>query len=98
MSIDPISAIGMDLVTPGRALNSAAAPKGMFDSLVDGMHALNQSMVGSNRAVESLAVGETDNLPQVMMGMEQTRLSFELMLQVRNKVLDAYQELMRMQI
>jgi flagellar hook-basal body complex protein FliE len=32
------------------------------------------------------------------MGMEQTRLSFELMLAVRNKVLDAYQELMRMQV
>jgi flagellar hook-basal body complex protein FliE len=35
---------------------------------------------------------------QAMMSGEQTRLAFDLMLQVRGKVLDAYQELLRMQV
>jgi flagellar hook-basal body complex protein FliE len=39
-----------------------------------------------------------DNLHQAMMAGEQTRLAFDLMLQVRGKILDAYQELLRMQV
>ena len=46
----------------------------------------------------TLAMGQTDNLHQVMMTGEQTRLAFDFMLQVRSKLLDAYQELFRMQV
>jgi len=54
--------------------------------------------VNSQQAVQQLALGNTDNLHRVMMNLEQTRLSFELALAVRNKALEAYQDLMRMQV
>jgi flagellar hook-basal body complex protein FliE len=43
-------------------------------------------------------VGEQGNLHEVMIALEKAKLSFELILAVRNKSLEAYQELMRMQI
>jgi flagellar hook-basal body complex protein FliE len=78
---------------------TAAPPDGVsFDSLVDGIEALNQKLVASTDAVHAMALGQVDNMHQAMMSGEQTRLAFDLMLQVRGKVLDAYQELLRMQV
>ena len=48
--------------------------------------------------MQTLAVGGTQSLHQFMIHMEQTRLSFQLMAQVRNRLLEAYQEVMRMQV
>lgn len=69
-----------------------------FTTLVDQLSGLNEQMQVNKQAVQAVALGETDNLHQVMMNLERTRLDFDLMLQVRNKILDAYQELMRMQV
>ena len=43
-------------------------------------------------------MGETDNLHQVMMALDKAKVSFQLMVQVRNKLLEAYQDVLRMQI
>jgi flagellar hook-basal body complex protein FliE len=48
--------------------------------------------------VRQLAVGEPVNLHQVMVQLERAKLQLELVVQVRNKLLDAYQDLMKMQI
>ena len=78
---------------------SATPPDGVsFDTLVDNIEALNQKLVAGTDAVHAMALGQVDNMHQAMMSGEQTRLAFDLMLQVRGKVLDAYQELLRMQV
>jgi flagellar hook-basal body complex protein FliE len=69
-----------------------------FDTLVNSIEALNQKLVAGTDAVHAVALGQVDNMHQAMMSGEQTRLAFDLMLQVRGKVLDAYQELLRMQV
>jgi flagellar hook-basal body complex protein FliE len=48
--------------------------------------------------VRQLAVGENTNLHQVMISLEKAHLSLELVVQVRNKVLEAYQNMMQMQV
>ena len=48
--------------------------------------------------VKSLAQGEITDVHQVMLAMNRADLSFRMMLEVRNKLLDAYQEVMRMQV
>jgi flagellar hook-basal body complex protein FliE len=48
--------------------------------------------------VQRLATGEVDNLHQVMIAMEDAKLSFQLFVQVRNKLLEAYQDILRMQV
>lgn len=59
---------------------------------------VNGQLLQSDGQLQQLAMGEAQNLHQVMIGMEEARLSFQLMVQVRNRVLEAYQDVMRMSI
>lgn len=52
----------------------------------------------ANQAIQRLAVDGSVNVHQTMIAMEKANLSFRLMLQIRNKLVDAYQEVMRMQV
>ena len=62
------------------------------------MDQLNQQLKTAETNLEKLATGETNNLHEVMLSLEKAKTSFQLTLQVRNKLLEAYQEIMRMQI
>ena len=48
--------------------------------------------------VQQLATGQTTNIPEVMMQVEKADIALRLMTQVRNKIIDAYQEVMKMQV
>lgn len=48
--------------------------------------------------VEQVARGHSGDLATTMIAVEKAQISFQLMLQVRNKVVEAYQEIMRMQV
>ncbi len=99
MSIEPLAALGSS--TPAFATFATgfgAEPQPLFARLLDEVSTLNQRMQVNEASLQSLALGDTDQLHRVIMSLESTRLSFDLMLQVRNKVLDAYQELMRLQV
>lgn len=98
MSIEAIGAVGAQLAAPAASSPESAAKSGLFDAVLEGIANVNRDMQVTQKAVEGMALGQTDNLHQVMIGLEQTRLSFELLLQVRNRVLEAYQEIMRMQV
>jgi flagellar hook-basal body complex protein FliE len=101
MSLDALAAIGLTPTATAAAPTPAPAPEtqpGIFDGVLDSVSALNGDLNAADRATQSLALGNLDNLQTVMMQAEQTRLEFELALQVRNKLLDAYQELMRLQV
>ncbi len=52
----------------------------------------------ANNAVAALQSGQNVSLHQAVIAMEEANLSFQLMVEVRNKLLDSYQELMRMQV
>lgn len=60
--------------------------------------ALDAQLGTAEQSLTQLASGESSNLHRVMLDLEQARLSFQLAVQVRNKLLEGYQELMRMQI
>jgi len=52
----------------------------------------------AEQAVQSLAAGRADNAHNVMLSMAKADLSFHLVLEIRNRLSDAYQEIMRMQV
>ncbi len=68
------------------------------DALKGSLNEVNQVQVAADRAAEQMAVGETKNLHETMIKLEEADISLRLMVQVRNKALDAYQEIMRMQV
>ena len=99
MSIEALSAIGA--ATQTAALGStqlSAPPATAFSTVLDQISSLNTQFATNDQAIKSMALGDSTSLHGVMMDLERTRLTFDLMLQVRNKLLDAYQELMRMQV
>jgi flagellar hook-basal body complex protein FliE len=59
---------------------------------------VNARQHGAAEAVNALQSGQNVPLHQVVIAMEEASLSFQLMVEVRNKLLEAYQEIMRMQI
>jgi flagellar hook-basal body complex protein FliE len=59
---------------------------------------VNARQVDATQSVQGLLGGQNVPLHQAMISIEEASLSFQLMVEVRNKLLDSYQELMRMQI
>lgn len=98
MSIDPITlAASIPELRAGASVATGTQP-GFADWLTQQLSETNAQIVKADDGVRRLALGEADNLHQVMINLEKAKLSFELVVQVRNKILDAYQDLMRMQI
>lgn len=56
------------------------------------------TMKTSNQKVQEFVAGESDNVHDAMISMKRAQLSFEMMVEVRNKVVETYQEVSRMQI
>jgi flagellar hook-basal body complex protein FliE len=104
MNIDAIQGLGAQDEVPGSAalLPSTAKTEGVqasFGQLVsDGLSSVNEQLRTSQVDLQQLALGEASNLHEVMIRLEQTRINFQLAMQVRNRVLEAYQEVMRMQL
>ena len=66
--------------------------------ITDMLKETNQQMLDADKAIEAFAAGKIENVHDVMIATEKASLSFQLVMQVRNKVIEAYQELMRMQV
>ncbi|MCS6838206.1 MAG: flagellar hook-basal body complex protein FliE [Bdellovibrionaceae bacterium] len=59
---------------------------------------VNQLQQIANRKAEEFAVGDTDNIAEVMIAMEKADIALRLMMQVRNKIIEGYQEIMKIQV
>lgn len=75
--------------------HNASSFSGVLDKVVS---EVNQKQFAASQAVHDLQSGQSGSLHQTMIAMEEASVSFQLMVEVRNKVLESYQELMRMQI
>ena len=79
---------------------AATAPEGkkFADVLTDLVKETDQMQKVSDDAVGGFVAGEVDNVAQVMVAMNRADLSFRMMLEVRNKLVEAYQEVMRLPV
>ena len=70
-----------------------------FGKMISGLvEDVQQQQQAADRAVQQVHGGSAKNLHEAMIAMEQADISIRFMVQVRNKALDAYQEIMRMQV
>lgn len=74
------------------------AQKSFGETLKDAVASVNQLQQTADRKMEDLATGKAKSIPDVMIAAEKADIALKLMLQVRNKVIDAYQEIMKMQV
>lgn len=59
---------------------------------------VNNLQSEAGKAVEKMVVGEKVDLHDVMIAVEKARTSFDLLMEIRNRTIAAYQEIMRMQV
>lgn len=69
-----------------------------YDHLANSVNSVNTAQVDADKLSTAVATGKSTNIQEAMMSMAQAQLSFNLMVQVRNKALEAYQEVMRMPV
>ncbi len=87
---------GVDLTSPSAASPSGAAS---FSNVLGGfIQEVSDKQAAAGDAVSGLLSGKNVSLHQTMIAMEEASVSFQLMVEVRNRLLDSYQELMRMQV
>lgn len=98
MSIEAVGLTAMAAEQITAPTTQALPAAGFSTWFSNELNAVNATVVNAEHGVQRLAVGETANLHEVMINMEQAKLSFQLLAQVRNHLLDAYQEVMRMQV
>ena len=100
MTVSPVSLAGPLLQqTQELASRSTGAGGASFASMVDRfLSGAAQSHQQAEAAVNDLALGRTDNLHGVLMQVAQADLSFRLILEIRNRLTEAYQDVMKMQV
>jgi flagellar hook-basal body complex protein FliE len=98
----PLSSTGIQMPEElGDPLSTTAAQPtaSSFSSMLSQMVSdVNTQQQVSAQAVSALQSGQNVPLHQAVIAMEEANISFQLMVEVRNRMLDAYQEIMRMQI
>lgn len=68
------------------------------DYLKQALNNTNDLLIESDRLADDFAAGRTDNIHQVTLAAEKADIALQFTMQIRSKILDAYSEIMRMQI
>jgi flagellar hook-basal body complex protein FliE len=81
------------------ALKKAAPKGGSFGETFDKtLNEVNRMIQDANTASAKMATGDVDDIADVMIAAEKASIGLELVVEIRNKLLDSYRELMRMSV
>lgn len=75
-----------------------AAVSAFSEALADAVSRVNAFHSQADSAVQGFLSGQNEDLHKIAVATQQAELSFDLFLQVKNRVVQAYQEVMRMQL
>jgi flagellar hook-basal body complex protein FliE len=98
----PISSIGGGYETgigmnPIQVTKRPAAP-GFSDHLISFVKDANTEMKGAEKIAQAFAAGETNNIHETMIAAERAVIAFRLVGTVRNRIMEAYNEVMRINV
>ena len=84
-------------ILPGAAKKVAGpSDKSFLGMLNNSIQEINKLQVNANEQVAKLARGEIQDVHQVMIAAQEANLTFSMMMQIRNQIVNAYQEIMKM--
>lgn len=100
MSVTPLSSSMASSALAASSAQPAAAPGlgGFSRVLSQFLNDASGQQAHAEQAVQNLVAGRSENVHNVMLSMARADLSFHLVLELRNRLSDAYQEIMRMQM
>jgi flagellar hook-basal body complex protein FliE len=99
MPIQAVNASKLAMTQSGgtnAAKSSTEKPFGQF--LTDALDNVNELQKKADQASTDLATGRIEDISQVVIAAEKAAIALQLTIQVRNKMLESYQEMMRMQV
>lgn len=97
MEITPV-ALPLANSTSGPAPGSRTGNTSFKDVFDTALQNLNKSQVKAEETIKKFLTGEIEDVHTVIIAMEEARLTMQLAVEVRNKLVEAYQELSRMQV
>jgi flagellar hook-basal body complex protein FliE len=83
---------------PKEGQTKSGAGSGFSDALRNAVNEVNNQHQKADKAILNIQAGNTGGLHEAMIALEKADISFRTMLTVRNKIVEAYQEIMRMQV
>lgn len=95
MEVSQVNAISSSLMGEIQRTSDGSAFGKVIEKFIGDV---NTQQINADAAVENLITGKTDNVQEVMLTMAQADLSFRMFMEVRNKVIDAYEQVMRQQL
>src|SRR5512145_833109 len=101
MAIQPIgytSIQSIPAINPAQKPASSGTATQIGQTFETMLNTLNESQLNSDALVEKMARGESVDLHQVMIGMEENNVNFNVAIGIRDKLIEAYREVMRMQV
>ena len=99
LPISPISSIAPIAGAPATTSTAKAGGAGSFSSYLEGaIQSVEQPGAQADQAVQSFLNGENEDIHTVALATQKASLAFDLGMQMRNKVVAAYQEVMKLQM
>jgi flagellar hook-basal body complex protein FliE len=101
-AISPIRILPAEIATPGStgaasAAGGSAGESDFMSTLQESMNAVEGAQGEAQSQVAQLLTGQGADVHSAMIAVEKADLSFQLMMQVRNKIVQAYQQISSMQ-
>ncbi|HSL38844.1 MAG TPA: flagellar hook-basal body complex protein FliE [Desulforhopalus sp.] len=91
-------ATALPSLSPATTAGTTTPAKGFGESLQNMLASVNEAQLGGDQAIERLQSGGVQNLHEVMIAVEEAEVSLRMLVQMRNRAVTAYEEIMRMQI
>lgn len=99
--IDPIQSGAVNpAANPASVGGSQSAPDGksFLDVMFDSLNEVNRLQTEADLGVQQLLTGETDNVAEVFAAANKAGIAFDLLMEIRNKLVDAYQEIQQIRV
>ncbi len=100
MAVNSVNSIANNVISEMNKAKKTEEEKSISfgDYLKDALGQVNSLQMDSDKVTEDFITGKIDSIHDVTIAAEKASISLQLAIEVRNKVLEAYQEIMRMQI
>lgn len=92
-----LPAIGTSPSSNPASKSSGSSDSGDQNVFVDLLSQVNRDQVQSEQAIQGLVTGENQDVQQVVMEVVKAEMSFQVFMEVRNQIVESYNDLMRMQ-
>lgn len=90
-----------NVIVPVNRIDAGAVStaRNQFETYIqNSFEQVNQALLNGDNAIEQLHTGEAASLHEVMIAVEEAELSLRMFVQIKNKAMQAYEEIMRMQV